>query len=60
MKSVRHGLIAIHLDASFPGGVTSSGYDVLFAQTVAEPSIVLLLVFGAGLITAMAHKVRRA
>jgi hypothetical protein len=50
----------IHLDASFPGGVTSSGYDVLFAQGVAEPSIVLLLVFGAGLITAMAHKVRQA
>jgi hypothetical protein len=50
----------IHLDAIFPGGVTSSGYDVLFAQSVAEPSIVRLLVGGAGLIAAIAHKVRRA
>jgi hypothetical protein len=39
----------IRLGANFPGVVTSSGYDVLFAQSVAEPSIVLLLVFGAGL-----------
>ena len=40
----------------------ASGFDVSFVQSesVPEPSIVLLLVFGAGLIAAIAHKVRRA
>ena len=57
----------LHIDTSFevlsdgiPGGAGAGGFDVTFAQSVAEPSIVLLLVFGAVLITAMAHKVRQA
>jgi hypothetical protein len=57
----------LHIDSfitvvnqSQAGVASASGFDVTFVQSVAEPSIVLLLVFGAGLITAMAHKVRRA
>lgn len=40
----------------------ASGFDVSFVQSesVPEPSIVLLLVSGAGLIAAMAHKIRQA
>jgi hypothetical protein len=56
----------LHIDSfitvvnqSQAGVASASGFDVTFVQSVAEPSIVLLLVFGAGLITAMAHKVRR-
>jgi hypothetical protein len=57
----------LHIDSgmtvvsdAFAGHGSASGFDVTFAQSVPEPSIVALLVFGAGLITAMAHKVRRA
>ena len=57
----------LHIDSlifvvsnSSAGIAAASGFDVTFAQSVPEPSIVLLLVSGAGLITAMAHKVRRA
>jgi hypothetical protein len=52
------GLIVVN--ESQAGVAFASGFDVTFAQSVPEPSIVLLLVFGAGLIAAMAHKVRRA
>jgi hypothetical protein len=48
------------LATGVPGAAQTRGFDVLFAQSVAEPSIVLLLVFGAGLIAAIAHKVRQA
>ena len=44
----------------FDSGVSSNGFGVTFSQSVPEPSIVLLLAFGAVLVTAMAHKVRRA
>jgi hypothetical protein len=37
-------------------GVFSQGFAVTFSQSVAEPSIVLLLVFGAVLIAAIAHR----
>jgi hypothetical protein len=57
----------LHVESSFgvvsdalAGIAAAGGFEVTFAQSVAEPSIVLLLVFGAGLIAATAHKVRRA
>ena len=57
----------LHIDSgitvvsdALAGIAFASGFDVTFAQSVPEPSIVLLLVSGAGLITAIAHRVRRA
>jgi hypothetical protein len=57
----------LHFDSGFEvssdalaGVALGSGFDVTFSQSVAEPSIVLLLVSSAGVIAAIAHKVRRA
>jgi hypothetical protein len=52
----------IDIISDWPGFAVSDGFDVLFtqsAQTVPEPSIVMLLVGSAGMIAAIAYKIRQ-
>jgi len=44
------------LGSGLPGSVSTPGFDVTFSQSVPEPSVVLLLVSGAGLVAVMARR----
>ena len=57
------GHVTVHLileSGGVPGSVDADGIYLALSQSVPEPSTVLFSIFGAGIIAAMARKIRQA